>query len=104
VIETITAKLDLAISSFEGSGPTGPSVTVNVAVSFKPAAAIRHSAQRYQSQLLANDPLQGVQGPDAVSLTGASPYLLGAIERMSQISSDFVHVRADPASDHSRIP
>lgn len=37
------------------------------------------------------------------SLTGASPYLLDAIERMSQAGSDFVYIRADPAPDHSRI-
>ena len=39
-----------------------------------------------------------------LSLTGASPYLLDAIDRMSQAASDFVYVRADPAPDHSRIP
>ena len=39
-----------------------------------------------------------------LSLTGASPYLLDAVERMSQAGSDFVYVRADPAPDHSRIP
>jgi hypothetical protein len=39
-----------------------------------------------------------------LSLTGASLYLLDAIERMSQSGSDFVYVRADPAPDHSRIP
>ena len=39
-----------------------------------------------------------------LSLSGASPYLLGAIERMSQEGSDFVYVRADPAPDHGRIP
>ena len=39
-----------------------------------------------------------------LSLTGATPYLLNAIERMSQLGSDFVYVRADPAPDHSRIP
>jgi hypothetical protein len=39
-----------------------------------------------------------------LSLTGASPYLLDAIERMSQTGSDFVYVRADPAPDHSRMP
>ena len=39
-----------------------------------------------------------------LSLTGASPYLLDAIERMSQTGSDFVYVRADPAPDHSRVP
>ena len=37
-------------------------------------------------------------------LSGASPYLLDAIERMSLSGSDFVYVRADPAPDHSRIP
>jgi hypothetical protein len=37
-------------------------------------------------------------------LTGASPYLLDAIERMSQTGSDFVYVRADAAPDHGRIP
>jgi hypothetical protein len=37
-------------------------------------------------------------------VTGASPYLLDAIERMSSSGSDFVYVRADPAPDHSRIP
>ena len=39
-----------------------------------------------------------------VSLTGASAYLLDAVERMTQIRSDFVYVRADPAPDHGRIP
>jgi hypothetical protein len=39
-----------------------------------------------------------------LALTGASPYLSGAIERMSQAGSDFVYVRADPAPDHGRIP
>jgi Endodeoxyribonuclease RusA len=39
-----------------------------------------------------------------LSLTGASLYLLDAIERMSQTNSDFVYVRADPAPDHGRIP
>ncbi len=39
-----------------------------------------------------------------LSLTGASLYLLNAIERMSQAGSDFVYVRADPAPDHGRIP
>jgi hypothetical protein len=39
-----------------------------------------------------------------LSLTGASLYLLDAIERMSQAGSDFVYLRADPAPDHSRVP
>jgi hypothetical protein len=39
-----------------------------------------------------------------LSLTGASLYLLDAIERASQTGADFVDVRADPAPDHSRVP
>jgi hypothetical protein len=39
-----------------------------------------------------------------LTLTGASLYLLEAIERMSRESSDFVYVRVGPATDHSRIP
>jgi YVTN family beta-propeller protein len=64
VLETSTATLDLSKSSFQGSGPTGQSVTVNFVVSFKKAAAGEDSARVYQSQLLAGDALQGVQGPE----------------------------------------
>jgi hypothetical protein len=39
-----------------------------------------------------------------LALTGASPYLLDGIERMSQAGSDFVYVRTDAAPDHGRIP
>jgi hypothetical protein len=39
-----------------------------------------------------------------LSLTGASPYLLDAIERMARAGSDFVYVRVDQFPDHSRIP
>ena len=39
-----------------------------------------------------------------LSLTGASLYLLDAVERMSQNASDFVYVRVDPAPDHGNIP
>ncbi len=38
-IESPTFSLDLAKSSFQGSGPTGPTVTCNFTVSFQPAAA-----------------------------------------------------------------
>jgi hypothetical protein len=71
VIETSAAKLYLANSGFQGSGPTGPSVTVNFAVSFTPAAARGNAAQPYQSQLLASDVLQGVQARIS-SATGRS--------------------------------
>jgi hypothetical protein len=36
--------------------------------------------------------------------SGASPLLLGAVEHRAQRPSDFVYVRVDPTSDHSRIP
>lgn len=39
-----------------------------------------------------------------LSLIGASPYLLDAIERVAQTGTDLVYVRADPAPDHGRIP
>src|ERR1700720_1897299 len=39
-----------------------------------------------------------------LSLTGASLYLLDAVERMSQEDSDFVYVRVDPSPDHGNIP
>ena len=39
-----------------------------------------------------------------LSLTGASLYLLDAVERMSQDASDFVYVRLDPSPDHGNIP
>ena len=38
-----------------------------------------------------------------LSLTGASLYLLDAVERMSQDASDFVYVRIDTAPDHGNI-
>ena len=39
-----------------------------------------------------------------LSVTGASLYLLDAVERMSRDASDFVYVRVDPAPDHGNIP
>jgi crossover junction endodeoxyribonuclease RusA len=41
---------------------------------------------------------------ESLSLTGASPILTEAFERMSQQRSDFVYIRVDPAPDHSRSP
>ena len=66
VLETNTATLDLAESSFQGSGPTGPSVTVNFVVSFKAPAAGEDSARVYTAELLATDVLGQVQGPEKV--------------------------------------
>jgi Endodeoxyribonuclease RusA len=39
-----------------------------------------------------------------LSLTGASLYLLDAVERMSLEDSDFVYVRVDASPDHGNIP
>jgi hypothetical protein len=40
-LQTAQATLDLAGTSVKGSGPTGPSITLNLALSFKPQAAGR---------------------------------------------------------------
>jgi hypothetical protein len=53
---------------------------VNFTVSFK-AAAAEHSAQPYQSQLLASDALQGVQGPEAVGHWVVTPLRMHQAER-----------------------
>ncbi len=64
VLETSTATLDLAESSFLGTGPTGPSVTVNFVVRFKAAAAGENSARVYRSHLLATDLLEQIQASE----------------------------------------
>jgi hypothetical protein len=38
-LQTAQVTLDLAGTSVKGSGPTGPSITLNLALSFKPQAA-----------------------------------------------------------------
>jgi hypothetical protein len=53
--ETPFARLDLAESSVEGSGPDGRSVTLNLAVSFKPSAA----AHTFTVELASDDDLGG---------------------------------------------
>jgi hypothetical protein len=62
VLENTTARFDLEHSSFQGTGPTGPSVTVKFAVSVKPVA----SARTYSIELLATDDFDNAQGPDRV--------------------------------------
>jgi hypothetical protein len=52
------------------------------------------------SQLLVRKTRLGV----GLSLTGASLYLLDAIERLSRARSDFVYVRVDQSPDHGRMP
>lgn len=65
-LESSTATLDLGPSSFQGTGPTGPSVTVNFAVRFKAAAAGEDSARVYGTELLASDVAGEVQGREDV--------------------------------------
>jgi hypothetical protein len=62
VLETPGARLDLAASSFIGSGPAGPDVTVHFAVAFEPIAAGR----TYAVELLAREDSGNTQGPDRV--------------------------------------
>jgi hypothetical protein len=70
VLHSHTATLDLSKSSFQGTGPTGPSVTVNFVVSFKPAAAGNgesSSATRvYDVEISAADVSGLVQDPEKV--------------------------------------
>ena len=62
VLESDGGALDLSQSSFQGSGPDGPSVTVNFAVSFK--ASWKHAgASVYRTELTATDMDGEVQGP-----------------------------------------
>jgi hypothetical protein len=63
LLETRTATLDLTQSSFQGTGPTGPSVTVNFAVRFRAPATGQNSAHVYHTEVLATDILGQVQGP-----------------------------------------
>ena len=71
VLESNTARFDLEHSSFLGTGPTGPSVTVKFAVSVKPVA----SARTYSIELLATDDFDNAQGPDRVGTwTVFGPY------------------------------
>jgi uncharacterized repeat protein (TIGR01451 family) len=61
-LESDTAILDVADSSFAGSGPTGFSMNVNFAVRFKQSAAGR----RYTIELYATDDNGDIQGPDVM--------------------------------------
>lgn len=62
-IETDKVALDLSQSSFQGTGPTGPSVTVNFAVRFKVDAA-GHYARRYRTDVIATDLFDQIQASD----------------------------------------
>jgi hypothetical protein len=71
-LDTSTASLDLAHSSFQGSGPTGPSVTVTYVVSLKGPAAGRV----YATELTATDVAGEVQGPQSVGTWAVGPFHL----------------------------
>jgi photosystem II stability/assembly factor-like uncharacterized protein len=62
VLDSAAGTLDLAQSHFQGTGPDGPSVTVNFVVSFKASTMKRDSG--YQTELLATDVDGAVQGPE----------------------------------------
>jgi hypothetical protein len=63
-LETSAAALSLAQSSIIGSGPTGPSVTLNFAVSFKPQAAGR----TFNVEAFATDDFGHEQGWERVGI------------------------------------
>jgi hypothetical protein len=65
-LQSSTATLDLARSSFKGSGPAGPSVTINFVVSFKPAAAGERFVREYDTEISATDLTGTEQSPERV--------------------------------------
>jgi hypothetical protein len=70
VLDSPTATLELAKSSFQAAGPTSPTVTVNFVVNFKPAAAgNRVSAAAthvYDTEISATNLAGELQGPEKV--------------------------------------
>ena len=70
VLESDTALLDLAASSLEGSGPTGQSVSLALAVRLKESAAGRV----YTTTLLASDDEGRIQGPHDTGTLAVEPF------------------------------
>jgi photosystem II stability/assembly factor-like uncharacterized protein len=70
LLDSPSATLDLGSSSFEGTGPTGPTVTVNFVVGFKPGAVangVSSKATRvYDVYISAADLSGNVQVPEKV--------------------------------------
>ena len=70
LLDSPSATLDLGSSRFEGTGPTGPTVTVNFVVGFKPGAAgngVSSNATRvYDVYISAADLSGNVQAPEKV--------------------------------------
>lgn len=72
VIESDLALLDLAQSRITGSGEAGQSVTLTVALRFKPEAA----GHVYTASLMAVDDAGVAQGPDPVGTVAVGPFNL----------------------------
>jgi hypothetical protein len=76
-IETPTFALDLAKSSFLGSGPTGPTVTIDFAVNFKRAAAGNahspNAARVYKVDVSATSLNRSTQSPEHVGSWAVGP-------------------------------
>jgi photosystem II stability/assembly factor-like uncharacterized protein len=72
-LDSPTATLDLAHSSFEASGPTSPTVTVNFAVALKPSAAPGPGARVYHTQILITNVSGESSAPDDVGHWAVRP-------------------------------
>jgi len=64
-IETPTFKLDLARSSFVGTGPTGPSITIDFVISFK-STGTGDDSRSYKIDISATDAATGALQSDQV--------------------------------------
>jgi photosystem II stability/assembly factor-like uncharacterized protein len=76
LLDSPTATLDLAKSNIQAAGPASPIVTVNFALSFKPAAAGDASpsaARVYQSEISASNLAGTVQGPEKAGSWAVRP-------------------------------
>jgi hypothetical protein len=77
VLESPVATLDLSRSSFVGTGPTGPSVTVNFAVAFKVVDAgngvSQNAAHKYDIEISAADVNGVAQTPQSVGSWAVRP-------------------------------
>ena len=73
MLDSPTATLDLAHSSFEASGPTSPTVTVNFTVALKPSAAPGPEARVYNTQILITNVSGETSTPDNVGHWAVRP-------------------------------
>ena len=73
ILNSPTATLDLAHSSFEASGPTSPTVTVNFTVALKASAAPGPGARVYDTQILITNISGETSTPDNVGHWAVRP-------------------------------